>query len=93
MRSDYGREAARIGYRSEDHVQGHGNVKVESIVVDHAHGKEHADHDAIVSGGQKERQGRDLFGKCPFFFSPQYWIGDSLRYLNGIAVFFVPKLL
>lgn len=41
-------------YRSEDHVQWHGNVKVESIIVDHAHSEEHGDHDPIVSGGKKK---------------------------------------
>lgn len=40
-------------YRSEDHVQRHGNVKVESIIVDHANKEEHGDHDPIVSGEKK----------------------------------------
>lgn len=40
--------------RSKDHVQRHGNVKVESIIVDHANSEEHGDHDPIVSG-EKER--------------------------------------
>lgn len=34
---------------SEDHVQGHGDVKVESVVIDHAHSKEHGNHDHIVT--------------------------------------------
>lgn len=43
-------------YRSEDHMQRHGNVKVESIVVDHTNSKEHGDHDPIVPGGKKEER-------------------------------------
>lgn len=57
-------------YRSEDHVQRHGNVKVESIVVDHTNSEEHGDHDPIVSGGKKEER-QDSFEKfCIQKFAP-----------------------
>lgn len=64
-------------YRSEDHVQRHGNVKVESIIVDHTNSEEHGDHDPIVSGGKKRRgigficlHIKNYISKI--FFLPQY---------------------
>lgn len=54
-------------YRSEDHVQRHGNVKVESIVVDHTNSEEHGDHNPIVSGGKKEERYKDFLPQNLFF--------------------------
>lgn len=47
-------EKQRSSYRSEDHVQRHGDVEVESVVVDHADCEEHCHHDHIVTEGEKK---------------------------------------
>lgn len=75
-------------YRSEDHVQRHSNVKVESVIVDDANSEEHSDHDPIVPGGVGFSHFSAYRDQHSF-----YIFQDSLLYLKGIAVFFLPKLL
>lgn len=41
-------------YRSKYHMQGHGNVEIQGIVVHHAHGEEHGHHYGIVPEMQTE---------------------------------------
>lgn len=35
-------------HRAEDHVQRHGDVQVQGVVIDHTDGEEHGHHDEIV---------------------------------------------
>lgn len=44
---------------SEDHMQRHGDVKVQSVVIDHADGKEHRHHDHIVTAKEKDTKGHE----------------------------------
>ena len=46
---------ARAGstHGSEHHVQGHGDAEVQGVVVHHADGEEHGDHDGIVPATQR----------------------------------------
>lgn len=48
-------------YRPKDHVQRHGNVEVERIVVAHAHHKEHG-HQCVVSAERDLGACRAAFG-------------------------------
>lgn len=41
-------------YWSEDHVQWHGDVEVESVVIDNADGEEHGHHDHIVTEEKRD---------------------------------------
>lgn len=38
---------------SEDHMQWHGDVKVQGVVIDNADGKEHSHHDHIVTAKEE----------------------------------------
>lgn len=50
-----------FSYRSEDHVEWHGDVEVEGVVVDHTDREEHGHHDHIVSGQQEKKDTAGLF--------------------------------
>lgn len=51
-------------HRSEDHVQGHGNVEVEGVVVNHADGEEHGHHDHIIAEMEGKKSMIDLLPFC-----------------------------
>ena len=42
-------------YRSKYHVQGHGNVEIQGIVVHHADGEEHGHHYGVVPERQRQQ--------------------------------------
>lgn len=54
---------SRQTYRSKYHVQGHGDVEIQGVVVDHADGEEHGHHYGVVP----ERQRRQLITQDPRF--------------------------
>ena len=54
---------SRQTYRSKYHVQGHGDVEIQGVVVHHADGEEHGHHYGIVP----ERQRQQLVTQDPRF--------------------------
>ena len=61
----------RSSYRSEDHVQWHGDVEVESVVVDHADGEEHCHHDHVVPG-KDHRHKRFVLMSVHLFYNGKF---------------------
>lgn len=49
-------------HRSEDHVQGHGYIKVERIIVGHTGHEEHEDQQEIVPEADHSLLGAELLG-------------------------------
>lgn len=79
-------------YRSEDHVQRHGDVKVERVVVDHADGEEHCHHDHIVSGERNTQNGDRLGNR---FHGERSNLSDGVHVgllPDGNRWFFSPKV-
>lgn len=42
-------------YRSKYHVQGHGDVKIQGVVVHHADSEEHGHHYGVVPERQRQQ--------------------------------------
>lgn len=70
-------------------MQRHGDVEVESIVVDDTDCEEHRHHDHIVTGKERVCFSVCAVGDTRAIRKLELFVSDS--YLTGIAGFFLPK--
>lgn len=95
-------------HRSENHVKWHGNVEVESVIINDTDGEEHGHHDDIVTREREKNYNWSFSFLTVFVFVDVVWFAVSMRThtmtqhqiitnnltnLIGIAGFFLPKFV